>query len=93
VTVFAVRLIRLKQTKARHRRQRGGRAYRSVERCWEAAIGLAETAANAVLADLATVAPAPKVSEQAQAAFACFTLHVILEMLPLGVALEAALPP
>ena len=63
----------------------------SVDRCREAAVGLADREAKRILADLAIDAHAPPIPEQALTIIERFIAHVIPEMLPVGIALEAAL--
>ena len=63
----------------------------SVDRCREAAVGLADREAKCILADLAIDGHAPPIPEQALTVIERFVAYVIPEMLPVGIALKAAL--
>jgi hypothetical protein len=65
----------------------------SVDRHREAAVGLAEAEAERILAALAIAGHGPQIPEQALTALESFVAHVIPEMLPIGIALEASLMP
>jgi hypothetical protein len=65
----------------------------SVDRYRTAAVGLAEAEAERILADLSIIGHGPQMPDQALTALERFVVHVIPEMLPIGIALEASLTP
>ena len=65
----------------------------SVDRHRKAAVGLAEAEAERILAALAIAGHGPQIPEQALTALESFVAHLIPEMLPIGIALEASLMP
>jgi len=65
----------------------------SVDRYRKVAVELAEAEAERILADLAIIGSGPQIPEPALTALERFVVHVIPEMLPIGIALKASLVP